>query len=32
LSALVRETGAVAMGRIIGWDRLVRLDERVEGG
>ncbi len=32
LSALVRETGAVAVGRIIGWDRLVRLDERVEGG
>ncbi|MEJ7844893.1 MAG: YdcF family protein [Acidimicrobiales bacterium] len=32
LSALVRETGAVAVGRIIGWDRLVRLDERVEVG
>lgn len=31
LSALARETGAVAVGRIIGWDRLVRLDERVEG-
>jgi uncharacterized SAM-binding protein YcdF (DUF218 family) len=28
--ALLRETVAVAIGRIIGYDRLVRLDERVE--
>jgi hypothetical protein len=27
---LARETAAVAVGRIIGYDRLVRLDERVE--
>lgn len=27
---LARETGAVAIGRIIGYDRLVRLDERVD--
>lgn len=30
LSHLARETVAVAVGRIIGYDRLVRLDERVE--
>ena len=29
-SNLLRETGAVALGRIIGYDRLVRLDERVD--
>jgi uncharacterized SAM-binding protein YcdF (DUF218 family) len=29
-SALLRETAAVAVGRIIGYDRLMRLDERVE--
>jgi uncharacterized SAM-binding protein YcdF (DUF218 family) len=28
--SLLRETAAVAVGRIIGYDRLVRLDERVE--
>jgi uncharacterized SAM-binding protein YcdF (DUF218 family) len=28
--ALLRETVAVAIGRVIGYDRLVRLDERVE--
>ena len=30
LGDLLRETVAVAVGRIIGYDRLVRLDERVE--
>lgn len=30
LGSLLRETAAVAVGRIIGYDRLVRLDERVE--
>ena len=30
LTALLRETGAVAVGRIIGYDRLVRLDRRIE--
>ena len=32
LPELGRETLAVAVGRIIGYDRLVRLDERVESG
>lgn len=30
VGSLLRETAAVAVGRIIGYDRLVRLDERVE--
>ncbi len=32
VGSLLRETAAVAVGRIIGYDRLVRLDERVEQG
>jgi hypothetical protein len=30
LGDLLRETVAVSIGRVIGYDRLVRLDERVE--
>lgn len=30
VGALLRETAAVAVGRIIGYDRLVRIDDRVE--
>lgn len=32
IGSLLKETLAVALGRIIGYDRLVRLDERVESG
>jgi uncharacterized SAM-binding protein YcdF (DUF218 family) len=32
LGELARESVAVAVGRVIGYDRLVRLDERVESG
>jgi uncharacterized SAM-binding protein YcdF (DUF218 family) len=32
VGSLLRETVAVSIGRIIGYDRLVRLDERVESG
>jgi uncharacterized SAM-binding protein YcdF (DUF218 family) len=31
LGSLLRETAAVSVGRIIGYDRLVRVDARVEG-
>jgi uncharacterized SAM-binding protein YcdF (DUF218 family) len=31
LSALLRETAGVAIGRIVGYDNLVRLDDKVEG-